>query len=108
METPEEFLEQLNIDPKKFVTVRQELGASSGSAYMLKDLLEDYAKLKNNVDIGDVSFSLRDQIAMQALSGMYASHANPQASSPIHSNVEEDAKHCYKIANALLKARSES
>lgn len=55
METPEEFLEQLNIDPKKFVTVRQELGASSGSAYMLKDLLEDYAKLKNHGDIGDVS-----------------------------------------------------
>lgn len=58
METPEEFLEQLNIDPKKFVTVRQELGASSGSAYMLKDLLEDYAKLKNHGDIGDVISSL--------------------------------------------------
>ena len=42
---PQKFLEKLNIDPKKFVSVREELGASSGSAYMLVDLLSDYHKL---------------------------------------------------------------
>lgn len=54
----------------------------------------------------DVSFSLRDKIAMHALNGLYASHANPQAGSPIHIDVDQSAEHCYKIADALIKARS--
>ena len=58
------------------------------------------------LNLFSVSFSLRDEIAMNELNGLYASHANPQAGSPIHTDISKSAEHCYKIADAMIKARS--
>ena len=44
-----EFLIDLNIDPNKFVTLKQSLGADRGTAIKLTDLLDEYIKFNNGV-----------------------------------------------------------
>ena len=60
-----------------------------------------------NLEIKNFSFNektLRDEIAISALNGLLSARSERMS---MNFNPEDDADYCYKIADAMMKRRSE-